>query len=77
MPSQKKRPVTLTPQDREDLVQITTTGVHGASQIMRARVLLALDTSVGTVDDEVVIAVRRRPHQTPPPIPQELTATLY
>ena len=58
MPSQKKRPVTLTPQDREDLVQITTTGVHGASQIMRARVLLALDTSVGTVDDEVVIAVR-------------------
>ena len=58
MPSQKKRPVTLIPQDREDLVQITTTGVHGALQIMRARVLLALDTSVGTVDGEVVIAVR-------------------
>ena len=58
MPSRKKRPVTLTPQDREDLVQITTTGVHGASQIMRARVLLALDTVVCTVDDEVVIAVR-------------------
>ncbi len=50
MPSQKKRPVSLTAQDRQDLVRITTTGVHGASQIMRARVLLALDTSVGEVD---------------------------
>ncbi len=58
MPSQKKRPVTLSVQDREDLERITTTGVHGASQIMRARVLLALDTSVGTVDPEVAIADR-------------------
>ncbi len=58
MPSQKKRPVTLTVQDREDLVRITTTGVHGASEIMRARVLLALDTSVGVVDPEEVIATR-------------------
>ena len=58
MPSQKKRPVSLTAQDRQDLVRITTTGVHGASQIMRARVLLALDTSVGEVDSQEVIAVR-------------------
>ena len=58
MPSQKKRPVTLTAQDREDLVRITTTGVHGASMIMRARVLLALDTSVGEVDPTEVITAR-------------------
>lgn len=58
MASQKKRPVTLTAQVREDLERITTTGVHGASQIMRARVLLALDTSVGLVDSEVEIAAR-------------------
>ncbi|MEO7422633.1 MAG: helix-turn-helix domain-containing protein [Ornithinibacter sp.] len=58
MPSQKKRPVTLTEQDRRDLERITTTGVHGASQIMRARVLLALDTSVGTVDPQEVLVAR-------------------
>jgi len=58
MPSQKKRPVTLTDADRHELIQITTTGVHPASQIMRARVLLALDTAVGVVDPEQVIAAR-------------------
>jgi transposase len=58
MPSQKKRPVTLTVQDREDLVRVTTTGVRPASMIMRARVLLALDTSVGEVDPKAVIAAR-------------------
>jgi hypothetical protein len=58
MPSQKKWPVTLTAQDREDLVRVTTTGVHGASMIMRSRVLLALDTSAGEVDKEEVIAAR-------------------
>jgi len=58
MPSQKKRPVTLTVQDREDLVRVTTTGVRPASMIMRARVLLALDTSVGEVDPKEVIAAR-------------------
>ncbi|HEV2346530.1 MAG TPA: helix-turn-helix domain-containing protein [Actinocrinis sp.] len=58
MPSQKKRPVTLTAQDREDLVRVTTTGVRPASMIMRARVLLALDTSVGEVDPKEVIAAR-------------------
>jgi transposase len=58
MPSQKKRPVALTPADREELVRITTTGVHPASMIRRARVLLALDTSVGVEDPKEVIAAR-------------------
>ncbi len=58
MPSQKKRPVTLSVADREELVRITMTGVHAASMIRRARVLLALDTSVGAVDPEEVIAAR-------------------
>ena len=58
MPSQKKRPVTLTPADREALVKVTTTGVHPASMIRRANVLLALDTSAGEVDPKEVIAGR-------------------
>lgn len=58
MPSQKKRPVTLTTRDREELVRITTVGVHPASMIRRARVLLALDTSAGEVDPKEVIAAR-------------------
>jgi transposase len=58
MPSQKKRPVTLTAADREDLARVTTTGVHPASMIRRARVLLALDTSAGEVDSKEVIAAR-------------------
>ena len=58
MPSQKKRPVSLTEADREVLVRITTTGVHPASLIRRARVLLALDTSMGEVDFQEVLADR-------------------
>lgn len=58
MPSQKKRPVVLTVADREELVRVTTTGVHPASVIRRARVLLALDTSAGEVDSQDVIAAR-------------------
>jgi hypothetical protein len=58
MPSQKKRPVLLTEADREELVRITATGVHPASMIRRARVLLALDTSVGAVDPKEVVAAR-------------------
>jgi transposase len=58
MPSQKKYPVTLTAEDREALVRVTTTGVRSASMIRRARVLLALDTSVGEVDPREVIAER-------------------
>jgi transposase len=37
---------------------VTTTGVHPASTIMRARMLLALDTSVGAVDTKEAIAAR-------------------
>jgi hypothetical protein len=58
MPSPKKRPVKLTEADREELVRLTTTGVHPASMIRRAQVLLALDTSVGEVDRKEVIAGR-------------------
>jgi hypothetical protein len=50
MSSQKKRPVALTAADRGELVRLTRTGVHPASMIRRAGVLLALDTSVGVVD---------------------------
>lgn len=58
MPSNKKRPVWLTEADREVLIRITTTGVHPASMIRRARVLLALDTSKGAIDFKEVIAAR-------------------
>ncbi len=58
MPSQKKYPVALSVEDREALVRVTTTGVRSASMIRRARLLLALDTSVGGVDPRAVIADR-------------------
>jgi hypothetical protein len=58
MGSQKKRPVTLTAADRAELVRLTRTGVHPASMIRRAGVLLALDTSAGVVDPKEVIAAR-------------------
>ncbi|WP_163554699.1 helix-turn-helix domain-containing protein [Candidatus Frankia alpina] len=58
MGSQKKRPVTLAAADRAELVRVTTAGVHPASMIRRARVLLALDTSVGQVAAQEVIALR-------------------
>jgi transposase len=58
MPSQKKRSVTLTGEDRDLLERVVTTGVHPASMIRRARVLLALDTSVGEVDSREAIATR-------------------
>ena len=58
MSSQKKYPVALSAEDREALVRMTMTGVRSASMIRRARVLLALDTSVGGVDPRAVIADR-------------------
>jgi hypothetical protein len=48
----------LAARDRDELVRVTTMGVHPASMIMRARVLLALDTSAGEVDTTEVIAAR-------------------
>jgi hypothetical protein len=56
--SEMKRPVTLSARDREELLRLTVTGVHPASAIRRARVLLALDTSAGEVDPKEVIAAR-------------------
>ncbi|WP_369228658.1 helix-turn-helix domain-containing protein (plasmid) [Streptomyces sp. R39] len=58
MSSQKKYPVALSAEDRLALVRVTTTGVRSASMIRRARVLLALDTSVGEVAPRAVIAER-------------------
>lgn len=58
MSSQKKRPVTLTASDRAELLRVTRTGVHPASMIRRAQVLLALDTSAGAVEAKEVIAAR-------------------
>jgi homeodomain-containing protein len=56
--SPMKRQVTLSARDREELFRLTTTGVHSASAIRRARVLLALDTSVGEPDPKDVITAR-------------------
>jgi hypothetical protein len=55
---ENQRPVVLAAADREELVRVTTTGVHPASVIGRARVLLALDASVGEVGSQEVIAAR-------------------
>jgi len=41
--SRERYPVTLTDEDREALEHLTRTGVHSASTIRRAQVLLALD----------------------------------
>jgi hypothetical protein len=56
--SQKKRPVVLTEADREELLRVTRNGVHPASMIRRARVLLALDTSQGGIGSVEEIAAR-------------------
>lgn len=56
--SQKKRPVVLTEAERDELVRLTTTGVHPASMIRRARVLLALDASRGEIGSTEQIAAR-------------------
>ena len=58
MPRQKKHVVALTGADRAALEKITTTGVHPASMIMRARVLLALDANAGQVDYRAQIGER-------------------
>ena len=58
MGSQMKRPVVLTAADRDELVRVTTTGVHPASVIRRARVLLALDTSAGEIGSQEAISAR-------------------
>ncbi len=58
MPSKMKYPVRLSVEDREWLERLTTTGVHSASLIRRARVLLELDTTVGEVGTREEVAAR-------------------
>jgi transposase len=58
MGSQMKRPVALTAADRAELARLTTTGVHPAAMIRRARALLALDTSTGEAGSQEEIAAR-------------------
>jgi transposase len=58
MGSQMKRPVALTEADRDELARLTTTGVHPAAMIRRARVLLALDASTGEAGSQEEIAAR-------------------
>lgn len=58
MPSQKKYPVVLSPEDREALERVTRSGAHSVSLVRRARVLLELDNSAGPVDERAVIAER-------------------
>jgi hypothetical protein len=56
--SDRKYPVALTVEDRAALERLTRTGVQKVSMVRRARVLLALDSSVGEVDPLPVIAGR-------------------
>src|SRR5215210_4870257 len=58
MPRPKMFTVDLSAADREFLVKLTTTGVHPARMIMRARVLLESDHNAGPVPDRAVIAQR-------------------
>ena len=62
MPSPKVFRVGLSAADREFLIKLTTTGVHPARMIMRARVLLELDENdldrEGPVPDRAVVAAR-------------------
>jgi len=58
MPRPKMFTVGLSTADREFLVKLTTTGVHPARMIMRARVLLESDRNAGPVPDRAVIAQR-------------------
>ena len=54
MGSRERYPVVLTVQDREALERVVRTGVHPASMIRRARVLLALDGATGEESREVI-----------------------
>src|SRR5215207_1336268 len=58
MPRPKMFTVGLSAADREFLAKLTTTGVHPARMIMRARVLLESDHNAGPVPDRAVIAQR-------------------
>ena len=59
MPRPKMFTVGLSAADREFLAKLTTTGVHPARMIMRARVLLESDHNAGPVPDRAVRAAGR------------------
>lgn len=58
MPRPKQHSVTLTTKDRRRLEKITTTGVHPARMMTRARILLALDEAKGPAPYRRVVAER-------------------
>lgn len=58
MPRPKEFTVTLTARDRVKLTKVVTSGTHPARMITRARVLLALDETVGPAPDRRVVAQR-------------------
>ena len=61
MPRPKMFTVGLSAADREFLVKLTTTGVHPARMIMRARVLLESDRNAGRgqLDQELAVGSRQ------------------
>ena len=58
MPRPKEYVVALTVADRRRLTRLVSTGSHPARMIMRGRVLLALDETVGPAPDRRVVAGR-------------------
>lgn len=58
MPRPKQFTVSLTEADRAELTKVVRSGVHPARMITRARILLLLDETQGTVSDRRVIAER-------------------
>ncbi|GAB91335.1 helix-turn-helix domain-containing protein [Gordonia rhizosphera] len=58
MPRPKQFTVSLTEKDRAELTRVVRSGTRPARMIVRARILLALDETQGTVSDRRVIAER-------------------
>lgn len=58
MPRPKEHVVTLDADQRVRLVRLVSGGTHPARMIARARVLLALDESLGPASDRAVVAAR-------------------
>ena len=58
MPRPKDHVVMLTAADRVKLTRVVSRGTHPARLIARARILLALDETVGPVSDRRVVAER-------------------
>ena len=58
MPRPKEFMVRLKAADRAELTRVVSSGIHPARMITRARVLLALDESLGDASDRRVVAER-------------------